>query len=60
MLIDPLLSERSFWWYIARVYLLAPFHSGFGSVSKRLARINSQAASVVSEKTFSKSLDLGR
>ena len=60
MLIDPLLSERSFWWYMVRVYLLAPFHSRFGTVSKRLERINSQAASVVSEKTFSKSLDLGR
>lgn len=38
-LIDPALNERSFWWYILRVYLLAPFHSGFGTVSKRLQRI---------------------
>ena len=44
MLIDPSLNERSFWWYMVRVYLLAPFHSGFGTVSKRLERINSQAA----------------
>jgi beta-carotene hydroxylase len=43
-LIDPSLNERSFWWYIARVYLLAPFHSRFRSVSKRLERIGSQAA----------------
>jgi fatty acid desaturase len=38
-LIEPSLNERSFWWYIARVYLLAPFHSGFASVSMRQARI---------------------
>jgi len=38
-LIDPSLNERSFWWYILRVYFLAPFHSGFGTVSKRLERI---------------------
>ena len=41
---DPSLNERSFWWYMVRVYLLAPFHSGFEPVSKRLERINSQAA----------------
>ena len=40
-LIDPTLNERSFWWYILRVYLLAPFHSRFGTVSKRLQRIES-------------------
>jgi beta-carotene hydroxylase len=38
-LIDPSLNERSFWWYILRVYLLAPFHHGFGTVSLRLKRI---------------------
>jgi beta-carotene hydroxylase len=38
-LIDPALNERSFWWFVLRVYLLAPFHSGFGTVSKRLERI---------------------
>ena len=38
--IDPSLNERSFWWFIMRVYLLAPFHSRFGTVSKRLQRIN--------------------
>lgn len=37
-LIDPALNERSFWWYMTRVYLLAPFHSGFASVSMRLER----------------------
>src|SRR5580658_8960452 len=31
-LIDPALNERSFWWYVTRVYLLAPFHPRFGSV----------------------------
>jgi beta-carotene hydroxylase len=40
-LIDPSLNERSFWWYMTRVYLLAPFHPRFRSVSKRLERINS-------------------
>jgi beta-carotene hydroxylase len=39
-LIDPSLNEQSFWWYILRVYLLAPFHSRFGTISKRLERIN--------------------
>jgi beta-carotene hydroxylase len=43
-LIDPSLNERSFWWYLLRVYLLAPFHSRFGSVSKRLERIHVQEA----------------
>jgi beta-carotene hydroxylase len=39
-LIDPSLNERSFCWFILRVYLLAPFHPRFGTVSKRLERIN--------------------
>jgi len=26
-LIDPSLNERSFWWYVVRVYFLAPFNS---------------------------------
>jgi len=39
-LIDPSLNERSFWWYIARVYLIAPVYPRFGSVSLRLQRIN--------------------
>ena len=43
-LIDPSLNERSFWWYILRVYLLAPFHSRFGTVSKRLERISAHQA----------------
>jgi beta-carotene hydroxylase len=38
-LIDPSLNERSFWWYIVRVYLLAPFHSSFGTVSMRAKRV---------------------
>jgi len=36
--IDPSLNERSFWWYVVRVYLLAPFYPRFGSASKRLQR----------------------
>jgi beta-carotene hydroxylase len=43
--IDPSLNERSFWWYILRVYLLAPFHTRFGTVSKRLQRINAPLTS---------------
>jgi beta-carotene hydroxylase len=43
-LIDPSLNERSFWWYVLRVYLLAPFHSSFGTASKRLQRIQAQRA----------------
>ena len=39
-LIDPALNERSFWWFLVRVYLLSPFHSRFGTVSKRLERIH--------------------
>ena len=39
--IDPSLNERSFWWYIARVYLIAPLHPAFHSVSMRAARIKS-------------------
>ena len=42
-LIDPSLNERSFWWYMVRVYLLAPLHPRFGSVSMRLERLNAQA-----------------
>jgi beta-carotene hydroxylase len=41
--IDPALNERSFWWYIVRVYLLAPFDSRFGTVSKRRERIENAA-----------------
>ena len=39
--IDPSLNERSFWWYIARVYLIAPLPPAFHSVSMRAARIKS-------------------
>ena len=41
--IDPVLNERSFWWFIARNYLLAPFYSPFRSVSLRTARIQAAA-----------------
>jgi fatty acid desaturase len=37
--IDPTLNERSFWWYVVRVYLLAPLHPAFTSVSRRLQRL---------------------
>jgi beta-carotene hydroxylase len=37
--VDPSLNERSFWWYVVRVYLLAPFHPGFGTVSMRARRV---------------------
>lgn len=46
--IDPTLNERSFWWYILRVYLLAPFRPSFGTVSKRLKRIEAQAHGIES------------
>lgn len=36
--IDPSLNERSFWWYIVRVYFLAPFVPSFRTQSPRLAR----------------------
>lgn len=39
--IDPALIERSFWWYIIRVYFLAPFIPKFRTDSMRLARIRS-------------------
>jgi fatty acid desaturase len=38
--IDPVLIERSFWWYIIRVYLLAPFIPKFRTRSLRLARLD--------------------
>ena len=42
--IDPELIERSFWWYIIRVYFLAPFIPKFRTKSMRLARIERQGA----------------
>lgn len=38
-LIDPSLKERSFWWYIIRVYFLAPFVPSFRTHSMRLERM---------------------
>jgi beta-carotene hydroxylase len=46
--IDPSLNERSFWWFMARAYLLAPFHRQFQTVSLRLQRIKSEEAQPVS------------
>lgn len=37
--IDPALIEKSFWWYIVRVYLLGPFVPSFRTRSLRLARL---------------------
>ena len=47
-LIDPSLNERSFWWYVTRVYLLAPFRPRLGSVSMRLQRMRLQRIDTVS------------
>lgn len=38
-LIDDSLKERSFWWYIIRVYFLAPIVPGFRTRSMRLERM---------------------
>ena len=40
--IDPRLNERSFWWFIIRVYLLGPFSRKARSSSMRLERIAAQ------------------
>ncbi len=37
--IDPVLNVKSFWWYIARTFLLAPFVPRWRSRSLRLARL---------------------
>ena len=37
--IDPVLLERSFWWYIIRSYFLSVFIPGFRTISMRLLRI---------------------
>jgi fatty acid desaturase len=42
--IDPSLNERSFCWYMLRVYFLAPFHARFATVSMRQQRISRAAA----------------
>jgi beta-carotene hydroxylase len=52
-LIDPSLNERSFWWYIVRVYLLAPFDSRFGTVSKRTERIEKAKRAVAAADSVS-------
>lgn len=43
--IDPALIERSFWWYIIRVYFLAPFVPKFRTKSMRLERMQREGAS---------------
>lgn len=40
--IDPVLNVRSFWWYLARTFLLAPFVPRWRSRSLRLARLDSR------------------
>jgi fatty acid desaturase len=42
--IDPSLNEPSFWWYIARVYLLGAFVPRFRTTSMRLARLAAEAS----------------
>lgn len=37
--IDPALVEKSFWWYIVRVYILGPIIPRFKTVSMRLKRL---------------------
>ncbi|MBL8005266.1 MAG: fatty acid desaturase [Candidatus Kapabacteria bacterium] len=39
--IDPLLNERSMWWYLIRVYILGVFVPKFRTNSMRLERLNS-------------------
>jgi beta-carotene hydroxylase len=41
-LIDPDLIEKSFWWYIVRVYFIGLFIPGVRTKSKRLERIQKQ------------------
>jgi fatty acid desaturase len=41
--IDPVLNEKSFWWMLARTFLLAPFVPAFRSQSLRLARMSRAA-----------------
>jgi len=43
-LIAPSLNERSFWWYMVRVYLLAPIFPGLATESMRVKRINAGAS----------------
>lgn len=40
--IDPSLNERSFWGYIVRAYIIAPFNKRFGTHSMRLERMKKQ------------------
>jgi fatty acid desaturase len=45
-LIDPVLIERSLFWYLLRVYVLAPFVRKYRSQSMRLARIRRKTVQV--------------
>lgn len=45
-LIDPALMEKSFWWYIIRVYFLALFIPRFRTKSKRLLKIQNANSAV--------------
>lgn len=49
--IDPALIERSFWWYILRVYFLAPFVPSFRTKSMRLERLKRQATTATTAAT---------
>ena len=41
-MIDPALNERSFWGYMIRVYIIAPFAPKLRTNSKRIARLQKQ------------------
>ena len=41
-LIDPSLNERSFWWYVFRVYILGMFGKRFRTKSMRLERMRAE------------------
>jgi beta-carotene hydroxylase len=41
--IDPVLNEKSFWWMLLRVFILAPFVPSLRSRSLRLARLEREA-----------------
>ncbi len=40
--IDPALNERSFWWYMLRVYVISPLFPSLGTHSMRLNRLQTQ------------------
>jgi fatty acid desaturase len=49
--INPVLLERSFWWYIIRSYFLSIFIPKFRTTSMRLERIKKESMKVVTGET---------